>query len=155
MLAPDAIHLSTDLEGLDRALHRGAGLYALGTVLHTADHVRRGSDVLTAASRALGGGLTILAIVAIVVILARRHYAPAAALGIGATHAFWIIAGHLAPRWNSFSDTFPGAAATNGVTGFSWVTAVLELAGAVAVAVIGARLLRRQRALRTTGAQPC
>ena len=132
-----------------KAFRYAAIVYGVGTVLHTADHIRRGSDVLTTTSRVLGASLTILAFVAVAFVLTRHRLAPFVAVAVAVPHAFWIIAGHLVPRWNSFSDTFPGATVGSGVTAVSWATALLELAGALAVGAVGARVLTRGRGERS------
>lgn len=138
----------TEIERLagDRAaLRYAAVLYAVGTALHTADHLRRGSDVLTTTSRILGASLTIAAFISVGFVLTKHRLAPLVIVAVAFPHAFWITAGHLLPRWNSFSDAFPSAPLANGVTGISWATALLELAGAVAIGLVGARVLIRMR----------
>jgi hypothetical protein len=102
-----------------RALRYAGGLYAVGLVLHTADHVRRGLDVLTpevsvAGYLSIGGGLLVLAL-----ILYGHRLAPIAAVAYGLPAAIGTAASHLLPHWSSFSDAFPGAHGT-GVTGVSW-----------------------------------
>src|SRR2546423_4128828 len=127
-----------------RTLRYAGGLYALGLVLHTADHVRRGLDVLTpevsaAGYLSIGGGLLVLTL-----IVYGHRLAPIAALAYGLPAAIGTAASHLLPHWSSFSDAFPGAHGT-GVTGASWAVVLLEIAGHVALAGGGAACLRRDR----------
>jgi hypothetical protein len=133
-----------------RALRYAGGLYAVGLVLHTADHVRRGLDVLTpevsvAGYLSIGGGLLVLAL-----ILYGHRLAPIAAVAYGLPAAIGTAASHLLPHWSSFSDAFPGAHGT-GVTGVSWAVVLLEIAGHVALAVAGLACLRRERVQPTSG----
>jgi hypothetical protein len=123
-----------------RFLRYAALFYAVAWVVHTGDHVRRGLGVVTPEVSVLGTAAAFLQIVAIALVLGQHRWAPVLAVAVGLPDAIGIAAVHLLPHWSSFSDAFPGAHGT-GVTGFSWVAAIIEVAAALAFAAAGARLL--------------
>lgn len=123
-------------------LRYAAMFYLLAWAVHTGDHLRRGLDVVTAEVTVIGTAAAVLQLVAIAGVLRRRRWAPMAAVAIGFPDAIGIAAVHLLPRWSSLSDAFPGAHAT-GVTGFSWLAAIVEIAGALAFGLCGAYAWRR------------
>ncbi len=125
-----------------RLLRCAAAFYGLAWAVHTADHVRRGFDVLSAQVRVLGTVAAVLQLVAVGAVLLRWRWAPIAAMAVGFPDAMGITAVHLLPRWSSFSDAFPGAHGT-GVNAFSWMAAILEIAGAVGFGLAGTYAWRR------------
>lgn len=120
----------------DRFLREAALLYGVGLVLHTADHFRRGVDVVTDEVLSVGYVSTAAGIVVIALVLMRHRWAPTAALLLGFPVAVGVAAVHLLPRWSTLSDAFPGAHGT-GVTAMSWAVVLLEIAGALALGVAG------------------
>lgn len=128
----------------DRLLRSAAVLYAAGLALHTADHIRRGSDVLTSSVRATGAVSTIAGVVAIVLVLSRHRRAPLVAAIVGFQAALGIVRVHLLPYSSSFSDAFPGARGTD-VTAFSWTAVTVEMVGALLLGIVAANLLFHQR----------
>ena len=122
-------------EGL---LRYAAVLYAAGLALHTADHLRRGIDVVTTEVLWLGNLSTAAGIVVIVMVFTRHRLAPTAAVLLGFPVAIGVAAVHLLPRWSTLSDAFPGAHGT-GVTPMSWAVVLLEIAGAFSLGLVGAR----------------
>jgi hypothetical protein len=134
-----------------RVLRSAAVLYAAGTLIHTADHFRRGSDTVTTHVYSIGTVGTVLAFVTIGLVLAGHRLAPAAAVAVGLAHGFGIAAVHLLPDWGVFSDAFTGSAVARGVTGLSWAAVLLEVAGALATGFAGLYVLRSGRA-RTAAA---
>jgi hypothetical protein len=93
--------------------------YAFGLIVHTSDHLRRGTSVITpevlwagTVSTAAGAGVIFL-------VLAGHRLAPAAAAAFGFPVALGVTLVHLLPHWSVFSDAFPGAHHT-GVTSLSW-----------------------------------
>src|SRR6476646_10669716 len=83
--------------------------YALGLALHTADHLRRGLDVLTPQVIWAGNLSTAIGItVAILVILGHRS-GPMLAAFTGVPVALGVAAVHLLPKWSALSDAFVGA----------------------------------------------
>jgi hypothetical protein len=128
----------------DRSLRIATLVYGVGLALHSADHLRRGRDVLTPEVASVGAITTIVGALAVVLVLTRHPRAPVIAVTTGFPIALLVVAGHLVPSSGAFSDPFPGAAGT-GVTSFSWITAILEVVGALAMALAGANLLSHER----------
>ena len=126
----------------DRWLKYAALLYALGLALHTADHLRRGLDVVTAQVLWAGNLSTLVGIatVAAVVLLGYRYGAQLAAW-TGIPVALGVGAVHLLPKWSALSDSFLGAQHT-GVTALSWTVVLIEIAGALAMGIVGIRTVR-------------
>jgi hypothetical protein len=125
----------------DLRLRAAAVLFGAGLVVHTADHLRRGLDVVT--SQVLWGGnvLAALALVAIALVFARHHAAPAVAAIVGFTAAVGVSASHLLPHWSALSDSLPDG----NVDALTWFAVLLEISGALALGVAGVMALRRSR----------
>jgi hypothetical protein len=122
-------------------LQYSALLYALGLALHTADHLRRGTDVVTTQVLWVGNISTLVGImVAVFVIIGNRH-GPLLAAATGIPVALGVAAVHLLPRWSDLSDSFLGAHNT-GVTGLSWTVVLIEIVGAAAMGVAGIAVTR-------------
>lgn len=119
-----------------RLLRYAAFVYLVAWAVHTGDHLRRGFDVVTAAVTVLGSVTAVLQLAVIAAVLMRRHWAPIAAVAVGFPDAIGIAAVHLLPNWGALSDAFPGAHNT-GVTGFSWLAAIVEITGALAFGLCG------------------
>jgi hypothetical protein len=86
----------------------------------------------------------VVAVIAVVLVFRGSRWAPHTAILIGFASAVGFTAAHLLPTWGAFSDSFIDAAPAEGVTWFSWVTAILEilgdlLFGAAGIAVLAAR----------------
>jgi hypothetical protein len=127
-----------------RALRWAAIFYAAAWVIHTADHLRRGTGVVTKEVLVLGTLAGVFQVVAIGATLTGHRLAPLLAVAVGFPDGIGIAAVHLLPHWSSLSDAFPGAHGT-GVTGLSWVAAIAEIAGALSFAAAGAYVWRRDR----------
>ena len=126
----------------DRWLRYGASLYGAGLLLHLADHLRRGTDVLTPEVLWAGYLSTAAGLFVIALVLTRHRLAPGMAAVTGLSIAVGVAAVHLLPHWSSFSDAFPGARAT-GVTPLSWAVVLIEIAGALALGLAGVSMVRR------------
>lgn len=131
----------------DRVLRYAALLYAAGLVLHLADHVRRGFDVLTPEVQVAGYISTAVGLLAITLVVARHRWAPLVTAVIGVPIALGIAAVHLLPRWSVLSDAFPFARDT-GVTLLSWTVVLIEILGALALGLAGAACLRGSGRIR-------
>jgi hypothetical protein len=123
-------------------LRYAAWFYGIAWAVHTGDHLRRGFSAITAEVNVLGTTAAILQVAAIVLVFRRHRLAPIFAVAIGFPDGIGIAAVHLLPHWSSFSDAFPGAHGT-GVTGFSWVAAVVEIVAALTFGAAGVYSLRR------------
>ena len=127
-----------------RWLKSCALFYALGLALHTADHLRRGLNVVTPQVLWVGNVSTVIGItVAVLVILGYRH-GPILAATTGIPVALGVAAVHLLPKWSALSDAFVGAHNT-GVTALSWTVVLLEIAGATAMGIAGLVIVREPR----------
>src|SRR4051794_32004593 len=111
-------------------LRYAALVYALGLVLHTADHFHRGLDVITPWVLWLGNVSTLLGVMAVALVLTGNRHAPLVAALTGLPIAIGVAAVHYLPDWGALSDPFPGGA-PNGVSAFSWFVVTLEIAGAL------------------------
>jgi len=132
------------VQARDRAykwLTISAVIYVAGLVLHTADHIQRGTHVLTGPVLGLGFVSTIIGVVIVGLIVVRHPRSPWLAAVFGPVTAVGVAAIHLLPRWGVFSDAFLGSTGT-GVTGFSWAVVLLEIVGALALGVSGFAALR-------------
>jgi hypothetical protein len=129
----------------ERIFDWAAAFFAAALLLHGADHLRRGMDVIRPAVM-IGGTLQlILAVVTVALVIARNRWAPHAAVGIGFVSAAGFTVAHLLPTWGFFSDSFINAPAWARVTMFSWVTAVVEIIADVVFGVFGLMVLRARR----------
>lgn len=120
-------------------LRWAAAAFAVGFLLHNADHARRGFDTVTThvlVAGTLGG---ILTIAAIGLVLARHPLGPLAAVAVGYQMAVGVSAVHLLPEWSAFSDSLPDGP----VDGWTWVAVLAEVAGALAFGLAGSHALRR------------
>ena len=116
-----------------RWLRYCALFYALGLALHTADHLRRGLDVLTPQVQWAGNLSTAVGISVAVLVIVGYRFGPVLAALTGIPVAVGVAAVHLGPQWSAFSDAFPGAH-TTGVTALSWTVVLVEIVGYVAKA---------------------
>jgi hypothetical protein len=119
-------------------------LYAIGLVLHTADHLRRGTSVVTTEVLWAGNISTAAGLATIALVLMHHHKAALAAAVLGLPTALAVAAVHLFPTWSVLSDAFVGTTGT-GVTPFSWFVVVLEITGAATMGVAGLAEMQRDR----------
>ena len=124
-------------------LRNASILYGVGLVLHIADHVRRGTSVLTGEVNLLGTISTVAGVITIGLVMTRHRLAPIAAIALGFPVAIGVAVVHLLPRWSDFSDAFPGS--TTGVNAMSWTVVLIEIAGAFALGLAGLAALRGSR----------
>src|SRR4051794_28633013 len=128
-------------------------LFVAVNLLHTADHQRQGTAGLTTEIMLGGSAITLAAIVSLVMALRRDKQAPIFGAVLGLSAAAGIAASHIAPHWSAFSDSYPQIHAD----AISWVVVLLEIAGALLLAGVAGRELRRvssraPRAAVATGA---
>src|SRR5438876_1245963 len=113
--------------------------FVAANLLHTADHQRQGTAGLTWEIYLGGSAITIAAIASLVLALRHDGRAPIFAAVLGISSAAGIAASHIAPHWSAFSDSYPQIHAD----AISWVVVMIEIAGALWLAAVGARELRR------------
>src|SRR5436190_13497506 len=114
-------------------------LFVAANLLHTADHQRQGTDGLSWEILVGGSAITIAAIASLVLAWRRDERAPIFGAVLGLSAAAGIGASHLAPHWSALSDSYPAIHAD----AISWVVVLLEIAGALLLAVVAMRQLRR------------
>ena len=124
-----------------RVLRSAALLFAAGLLIHVADHLRRGMDVLTSEVVWAGNVSTLLVVATIALALAGYRLAPLIAVAVGFSQALGVAAVHLLPNWGAFSDSLPDG----GVDALSWVAVLAEIVGAVVFGAVGVYILRRGR----------
>src|SRR5438309_4518885 len=120
-----------------RLLRWTAASYGVAWAIHNADHLRRGTDVVTTEVLVLGAVAGIFQVLAVAAVFFKHRLAPMLAVAVGLPAGIGISSVHLLPQWSSFSDALPGAHGT-GITLFSWIAVVLETATAFAFAAAGA-----------------
>jgi len=136
---------------MERALRYSTGLYLIGLIAHTADHVRRGTGVLTHHVFWAGNLSTLAGVITVVLVFNRHRLAPVMAAAFGLPVALGVGAVHLLPHWSVFSDAFPGAAPVLKVEPISYVVVIVEIIGAALTGVIAMRILLRERQLQEVG----
>jgi hypothetical protein len=128
-----------------RPLRRAALLFAAGFVLHNADHLRRGLDVISDAVNT-GGAVVAMTGAVILTLIATRHpLAPFAAAVGGLSIAVGVSATHLLPDWGPLSDSLPSGT----VDGLTWAAVLAEVAAAGTLGLTGLAIVRRQGYLVT------
>jgi hypothetical protein len=115
--------------------------YAGAILLHGADHLRRGPDVVTTQVRAAGATQFLVTLVVLVLVERRHRWGPASALALGSASATLFVAVHFLPYWGPFSDAFTGHRLGPNVTPLSWAAALIEVAAGAVLASAGARSL--------------
>src|SRR5947209_943279 len=86
----------------EQLLRFTAAVFAVAFVLHGADHVRRGVDVITGVVRAAGAVQAVAGAIAVVLVLRRHRLAPTVAVVVGFASAVGFTAAHLLPHWSAF-----------------------------------------------------
>jgi len=114
-------------------------LFVAANLLHTADHQRQGTAGLRWEILAGGSAITIAAIASLVLAWRKDERAPIFGAVLGLSAAAGIAASHLAPHWSAFSDSYPEIHAD----AVSWIVVLLEIAGALLLAAVAVRELRR------------
>jgi len=127
-------------------LRVAAVVFAVALLVHGADHLRRGMDVVTPEVFWLGNVQLVLSLVTLVLVFRGHRWAPAFAVGVGFASAAGFSAAHLLPHWSAFSDSFTGAHHASGVTAFSWIAATFEIAAGLGLGITGLWALRSERA---------
>ncbi len=121
------------VERSDRHLRVAALGFLVAALLHNADHVRRGFDATTVAVQGLGWAGMALTATAIVLVLRGQRLGPLVAVAAGVGLAIGFLAVHWLPGWGEFSDSFIEGDAQV----LSMVASLLEVAGAIWLAVAG------------------
>ena len=121
-----------------RLLRYACIFYAIGLVVHGADHLRRGIDVLTPEVIWAGTLTNVIGLIVITLVFSGHRLAPLAAAGVGFSFAAGLAAVHLLPEWSAFSDALPGG---EEVEATSWAAVLIEFAGLLALGAAGTYLV--------------
>ena len=133
-------------------LRYAAVAFAVALLIHGADHARRGMEVVSSQIQWAGNTQAVLGVITVVLVFLRHRWGPYAAIGIGFASAIGFTAAHLLPSWGVFSDSVLTPAAGAGVTWFSWLTALLEIAADLAFGWAGLTAWRQTRTATPTTA---
>jgi hypothetical protein len=128
-----------DERARERRLYLAGVLFAVGTAVHTLDHLRRGQGSVTEALYWTGNLALVLQVVVITLILTRHRLAPLLAAAAGFPLALGFFAAHWLPEWSPLSDPLWE------IGSWAWLSAVastLEIAGALAVGLAGLAIVR-------------
>jgi hypothetical protein len=138
----------------DTVLRWATAVFGAALLVHGADHMRRGMDVVSTTVTVAGTLQTLLALITVLLVVTRSRWAPIAAIGVGFASAIGFITVHLLPDWfGPFSDSFINAPPNARVIGFSWFAAIFEILADIAVGVAGLLALQRRRTLQSTPAR--
>ena len=122
---------------MERKLVLAGWLFAFGSAVHLADHLRRGQGSVTDELYLAGNLALIVQVAVITLVLVRHEVAPLAAAIFGPFLALGFFVAHWLPEWSALSDPVweIGDVA-------SYVASGLEIAGALAVGLTGLAVLR-------------
>src|SRR5688572_1167197 len=113
-------------------------LFALGSAVHLADHLRRGTDSVTDQLTVAGNLALVVQVVVITLVVTRHRVAPLAAAAAGFPLALGFAAAHWLPHWSALSDPVWEIGSW-----FSYLASSLEIVGALAVGACGLAAIRR------------
>src|ERR1700733_15756305 len=122
-----------------RYLRWAAIAFAIGWGVHVLDHLRRGMSASPHA--VMVGGMTqgLFVVVAILMALSGRRWAPEAAIAVGFVSAVLFTYAHLLPSYfPAYQDSFVSGPRIN-VTWLSWTSAVAEIGTGIVFAIAGLR----------------
>jgi hypothetical protein len=125
---------------LDHRLRRAGLVFAVGSAVHVADHLRRGQGSISDTLYALGNTALVVQVVTITLIATRHRLAPMVAAAAGPSLAIGFFAAHWLPHWSAISDPVWE------ITSIRWlsvVASVVEIAGAVMVGAAGISIVLR------------
>jgi hypothetical protein len=128
-----------DLRTREGRLYAAGILFAVGSAVHTFDHLRRGQGSVTEALYWTGNLALVVQAVVITLVLTRHRLAPIAAAAAGFPLALGFFAAHWLPEWSALSDPLWEI---HSWTWFSAIASTLEIAGALAVGLAGLSIIR-------------
>ena len=134
--------LSQPPASADRYLRWAAIAFAIGWGVHVLDHLRRGMSASPHA--VMVGGMTqgLFVVVAILMALSGRRWAPEAAIAVGFGSAVLFTYAHLLPSYfPAYQDSFVSGPRIH-VTWSSWISAVAEIGTGIMFAIAGFRARR-------------
>jgi hypothetical protein len=142
---------SSATEVWERRLRLAAIVFAVGSAVHVADHLRRGQGSVTEALYVAGNAALVLQVVTITLVLTRHRLAPLLAVAVGFPLAIGFAAAHWLPRWSDLSDP---VWRISSAAWFSWVASTVEILGALALGICGLAVVRARGIESFAGAAP-
>jgi hypothetical protein len=130
-----------DEDRSERTLRWAGLLFAAGSAVHIVDHLRRGQGSITDELYWAGNLATIVQVAVITLILTAHRLAPIAAVSAGFPLALGFFAAHWLPEWSALSDP---VWEIDSLPLLSYVASSLEIAGALAIGVVGMQLVRAE-----------
>lgn len=85
-------------------LKTAGALFAVTWLIHSADHIRRGTGLTSDGVIWAGTAAAVLATMALTLIFTDHPLAPFAAAAVFSSLAFGVTASHFAPAWGYFSE---------------------------------------------------
>jgi hypothetical protein len=119
-------------------------VFAVGSAVHMVDHLRRGDGSVSDALQWAGTLALVLQVAVVTLIVTRHRLAPIAAVAAGFPLAVGFLAAHWLPEWSPLSDP---VWEIDSLSWFSYTASLLEIAGALAIAVAGLAAIRDQGGL--------
>jgi hypothetical protein len=128
-------------EVLDRRLMMAGVVFALGSAVHAADHLRRGQGSISDELNWVGNLGLVLQVVVITLIMTRHRLAPLAAVAAGFPLALGFLGVHWLPEWSALSDPLSDI---DRAAWFSYLASTWEILGALAIGITGLAVVRRR-----------
>jgi hypothetical protein len=132
---------------LHRRLASATWVFALGSAVHVADHLRRGQGSVTDELNVAGTLALVLQVTVITLVAAGNRLGPLAAAAIGLPLAVGFAAAHWMPQWSALSDPIWEVA---DLRWLSYTASTVEILGALAIGLAGLAVVR-QRGLADFG----
>lgn len=126
---------------LDHRLRVAGLVFAVGSTIHVADHLRRGQGSVSDALFTAGNAALVVQVVTITLIATHHRHAPTLAAVVGPSLAIGFLAAHWLPHWSSLSD--PVWEITS-LPALSVIASVSEIAGAVSIGIAGVSIVLDQ-----------
>ena len=123
----------------DRRLRRAGVLFAVGSAIHILDHLRRGQGSVNDVIYWAGTVAMVPQIVTATLILTRHRLAPLVAAAAGFPLALGFAATHWLPGMGPLGDPLWRI---ESLPALSYVASILEVAGALAIGITGAAIVR-------------
>ncbi len=133
---------------LERRFHWAGWLFAVGSLIHIVDHLRRGQGSVGEGLYWLGNVGLVLQVATITLIFAGHRIAPLAAVAAGFPLAVGFAGVHWLPEWSGLSDPLWEIGSLRWL---SYAASTTEIAGALAVGLTGVAILRRDGLESTIG----
>lgn len=125
---------------LGRRFRLAGWLFAVGSLIHIVDHLRRGQGSVSEGLYWLGNLGLVLQVATITLVFTHHRLAPIAAVSAGFPLAIGFTGAHWLPEWSTLSDPLWEIQSWSW---FSYTASTAEILGALAVAIVGLQILRR------------